>query len=64
MTREKDIVHENGDFWVCAHNTAYTVYRCGITHSTPDSSYDKTPDGLSIAVARCDYLAQRNEVKA
>lgn len=59
--RESDIMHENGSFWVAREKTAYTVYRVGVTHSTSDSSYGKTPDGLSIAVARCDYLAKRKE---
>lgn len=63
MTRESDIMHENGDFWVCRDRNSYTVYKCGVTHSTSDSAYEKTPDGLSIAVARCDYLARRAKEK-
>lgn len=59
---EADIMHENGDFWVGRDrsNRAYVVYRAGITHSVSDSAYDLTPNGLSIAKARCDYLAKRN----
>jgi hypothetical protein len=56
--RESDIVHENGDYWVARDRAAYTVYRSGITHSVSDSSYAKNADGLSIAIARCDYLAR------
>lgn len=58
---ESDILHENGNFWVgkTRRPESYTVYRTGLTHSTPDSSYAFTPDGLSIAKARCDYLAGR-----
>jgi len=57
--RESDIVHENGDYWVKRERDAYTVYRVGLTHSTSDSSYAKTPEGLSVAISRCDYLARR-----
>lgn len=60
--RESDIVYENGNFWVgkTRRPQSYTVYRTHHTHSLPDSSYDRSPDGLSIAIARCDYLAKRN----
>ena len=63
-TRESDIVHENGAFWVGKNPKDYTVYKTGITHSTADSAYEKTADGLSIAIARCDYLARRAAEKA
>lgn len=52
--RERDIVHECGDFWVGRTGSSFTVYRSGATHSTADSSYDD----LSLAVARCDYLGK------
>ena len=62
MTKmERTIAHENGDFWVCAGSSQYTVYRCGITHSKADSSYTKDADGLSLAIARCNYLAKRSK---
>lgn len=61
--RESDILHENGSFWVGMTKTAYVVYRVNSTHSVSDSAYAKTPDGLSIAIARCNYLARRT-VKA
>ena len=66
MIREDDIVHENGDFWVgrLRKERCYTVYRIGVTHSTPDSSYEMNPDGLSIAIARANYLAKRSAVHA
>jgi len=57
---EADIMHENGAYWVGRERDAYTVYATGATHSKVDSAYAKTPDGLSIAKARCDYLAKRN----
>ncbi len=57
--KETDIIHENGDYWVLRERTCYTVFKNGVTHSTSDSSYAKNDDGLSIAKARCDYLAKR-----
>ncbi|QCJ72219.1 hypothetical protein MNY66_16470 (plasmid) [Moellerella wisconsensis] len=59
--REKDIVHENGKFWVLRDKDAYCVMKSGVTHSVGDSAYALTKDGLSIAIARCDYLAGRAE---
>lgn len=53
----KDIKHENGRYWVADTKDAYTVFKIGITHSTSDSAYERSPDGLSLAIARCDYLA-------
>lgn len=62
MTRESDIVHENGRYWVLRdrRRSAYTVYCTGVTHSTADSSYQLDADGLSIAVTRCNWLALRD----
>ena len=57
--RETDILHENGPYWVARQKGAYVVYHAGITHSISDSAYAPDADGLSIAVARCDYLARR-----
>ena len=59
--RERDIKHETpgGRYWVLDTGKAYAVMAVGVTHSTSDSAYERTPDGLSIAVARCDYLAAR-----
>jgi hypothetical protein len=58
-TRESDIVYENDACWVRKDRKSYTVFKIGLTHSTSDSSYRKNPDGLSIAKARCDYLARK-----
>lgn len=60
--RESDIMHENGRFWVGRTRSppSFTVYRTEVTHSVPDSSYAKDKDGLSLAIARCDYLAKRD----
>jgi hypothetical protein len=59
----KDVVHEAGNYWVFQDktNTKYTVFAYGITHSTSDSSYPMTPDGLSIATARANYLALHHQ---
>lgn len=62
--READIVHENGKYWVARDSRSYTVLRSFSTHSVTDSAYAKTSDGLSIAKARCDYLAKRDTVPA
>lgn len=59
--KEKDILHEFGKYWVCKTNDSYTVYKVGVTHSTPDSSYVLNTDGLSIAIARCNYLHKREK---
>lgn len=59
MTRESDIMHEAGAYWVLRERRAYTVYRNRDTHAESDSSYERTPDGLSLAIARVDYLARR-----
>lgn len=56
--KERQIVHENGDFWVLDSGKSYVVMCAGITHSVSDSAYTHNVDGLSIAAARCDYLAR------
>lgn len=60
--RESDIMHESGAYWVGRTHKpdSYTVYIAGAVASTPDSSYAMTPDGLSIAIARAQYLAMRH----
>ena len=55
---EANIVHENGNSWVCKTKTSYNVMRpYGTTASITDSAYSPDEDGLSIAIARCNYLA-------
>lgn len=56
--KEKDIKHENGKYWVGDTKNSYTVFKLGPSYSTSDSSYHHNKDGLSIAIARCDYLAK------
>lgn len=59
--KESDIAHENGCFWVLkdAKRGRYTVMRATSTHSESESAYRLDADGLSVAIARCDYLATR-----
>lgn len=58
-----DIMHENGNFWVCRDKShkMYIVFKTEITHSVSDSAYPLTEDGLSIAIARCNYMANRGK---
>ena len=52
--RERDIEHENGNYWVARQRGVYTVFVAGATHSVGDSAYIDR----SVAIARCDYLAK------
>lgn len=56
---EKDIIHENGNVWVMRGKDAYYVMVNNITHSESESAYPLTDDGLSIAIARCNWCASR-----
>lgn len=62
--READILHRSGAYWVAATRDSYTVYRDGLTHATPDSSYTRSPDGLWLAIFRADYLARKAQGRA
>ena len=57
--KERDIKHEVGTYWVADTGDSYTVFKNEIWSSVSDSSYAHTSDGLSMAVARCNYLAKR-----
>jgi hypothetical protein len=57
---EADIMHEAGRFWVGRERRSYVVYATGATHSTSDSAYARTDDGLSLAKSRCNYLANHS----
>lgn len=58
MAREQDIMHDTpAGHYVYAERQSYTVYKPQGFASVTDSAYAKTPDGLSIAIARCNYLA-------
>jgi hypothetical protein len=54
------IIEQRGDVWISDADGQYTVVRlerCS-THGMADSSYPRTPDGLSIARARLHYLTR------
>lgn len=57
---ERNITHENGRYWVLGDRHGFTVYKNDGTASYADSSYERSEDGKSIAIARCDYLANRD----
>lgn len=63
MTHARDVLHETGGFFVARNRrgNALVVFRPSRsgTHAESDSAYCNTPNGLSIAIARCDYLARR-----
>ena len=65
--QESDIMYETecGKFWVGRDRRqgAYIVFRVGTAHSTSDSGYNLDSDGLSIAIARADYLSNTNKNK-
>ena len=65
MTRERDILYEVGAYWVMLNRrcNALVVMRNVGTHSVSDSAYCRGDNGLSIAKARCDYLAKRDAMK-
>ena len=58
--KEKDIKHENGKYWVGLLDNTYTVFKIGITHSVSVQSFKADSDGLSCAIAYCDFLAKRD----
>ena len=58
---EKNIKYENGIFWVKDNKIDYTVYKADVTHSIADSSYPHDADGLSLAIARCNYLFKKRK---
>ena len=61
MLKESDILHENGAYWIMKDKhegkTTYTIMLNGLTHS--ESIDGVTYPDLSIAKARCDYMALR-----
>lgn len=59
--KESEILYEAGDYWVFDNKkkNRYTVFKSGITVSVSDSSYTRDADGLSIAIARVNYLNSR-----
>ena len=58
--KESQIVFDSGPVWVWKGPESYTVFKVGPVYSNPDSSYALTPDGLSIAIARAQYLTKKS----
>lgn len=54
MLKESNIAYQNGNFWVMQLKGVFQVMVSGATHAVADSTYND----LSIAKARCDYLAK------
>ncbi len=52
--KSKDIIYENGPYWVLKNKSGYHAMVTGITNSVSDSSYDDP----SLAIARVDYFAK------
>lgn len=56
-------LHSVGGYWVSNEGTKihpnFHVWEPGITHSTCDSAYGD----LSLAIARCNYLAKNRSTK-
>ena len=57
------IIHENRDIWVASDKHGYHVMVNGVTHAKSDCSFMLDSDGLSLAKARCDYLASSKAYK-
>lgn len=59
--RESDMLMDRNGFYVMRQRSAYVVFRPSPSgmYAISDSAYALTDDGLSIAKARCDYLARR-----
>lgn len=67
MTTESDIMFDDNAFaWVLRDKPGrcYAVMLYNFTHSVTDCAFPLTDDGLSLAVARAKYLAEREHAKA
>ena len=57
--KKSKLLHENGSFTLHDTGKDYTVFVNGSVYAVSDSVFAKSADGLSLATARCDYLAKR-----
>ena len=59
---DRDIPHQVGDYWVGSTRkpASYTVYRNTLTHAVPIASFAMDDDGLSLAIAYCNYRHKKN----
>jgi hypothetical protein len=48
-------MHETGGYWVGKVKAGYTVFETGLTHSESICTFARTADGLSLAIAYCNY---------
>lgn len=55
--KEKSILHEIGNYWVSKKDDLFLVFRSEITHSVSVDNVGYSD--LSLAVARANYLANR-----
>jgi hypothetical protein len=58
---ESHIMHESagGQYWVGKVKAGYAVFETGLTHSESSVTFAQDADGLSLAIAHCDYKAKR-----
>lgn len=54
--KERDIIYENGQYWVMKYKDLYYVMKTGFTHSTSDDTAYKE---LDIAITYVDYLERQ-----
>jgi len=55
MLTEKDIMYENGKFWVLRTKKSYEVYEVGVTHSVRRAVVGRSfPNALERAKQTCD----------
>lgn len=60
MTRESDILYQNGNFWVCKSRKGYEVYEDGITHATRRAIIGSDgPQWFERAKAEADCRAEQ-----
>lgn len=60
MTRESDILYQNGPFWVCKAKKGYEVYEDGVTHATRRAILGSDgPYWFERAKAEADRRAQK-----
>lgn len=56
--RETDILYQIGRYWVRRSASLYLIMIDGMTHATSDPiAYAD----LSVAIARCNYLARQDQ---
>jgi len=59
----KNIVDEQGSFWIYKDKASYDVMKAGATHSVCIASFELSDDGYSLAKAYFDYQVKREQSK-